>query len=219
MRTVGRFMSAMALLLATIGAGQGGAEWTTRAWADEADTPTDRTAPDIVARRIDQPGSVEDGDAGDAWTALDVDRPPEEEFVHVRLPFADLAVQNTGAARYRIDEVLASTVTVTNNGPTIATGTTLRVTFSKGAAYQVAMPSQGTCAPVQAVVTCDLGNIPPRGTATVTIQVTPIVAYLVTSTAEVAGVEIDPDTANNRATHTVKNSGEPIVVDQPRTLY
>ena len=215
MRTVGRFMIAAALLFSAIGAGQYSAESTRLAWAAEAEAPSDQMAPGIIARRIDQAGSTGDRDADDALTALEVDGSPDDEFIHVLSPFVDLAVQNSGAATYRIDEVLAYTVTVTNNGPSAATGARLRVSFSKGAAYQVAVPSQGTCASAQAIVTCSLGRIPNGGVATVTIQVTPIVAYLVTSTAEIAATEMDPHKVNNRATHTAKNSGEPIVVDQP----
>src|SRR5262245_56286692 len=106
MRTVGRFMIATALLFAAIGAEQIGTDTTSRAWAAQAETPSGQRAPDTVARRIDQPGSVGDRDAGDLSTTLAVDGSPNDEFVHVLSPFADLAVQNTAAARYRIDEVL-----------------------------------------------------------------------------------------------------------------
>ncbi len=207
---------AMALLFVGIGLEQASTDTTSRAWAAGVKAPSDRAAPDIVARRVDQPGSGDTLDTGDAWTAFEADRSPSEELVHIYTAPADLAVENTGATRYRIDESLFYTVTVTNNGPASARGTTLRVTFSKGAAYQVAVPSQGTCASVQAVVTCDLGDMQNHSVATVRVQVTPIVAYSLTSTAEVTGTGPDPNPANNRATHTAKNSGEPIVVDVPK---
>src|SRR5215212_5674973 len=144
MRTVGRFMIATALLLAAIGAEQIGTDTTSRAWAAQTETPSDRVAPGAVARRNDQPGSVDDRDAGDLSTVLEMDSSPNEEFVHVYTAPADPEVENTAA-----------------------TGTKLRVSFSKGAAYQVAVPSQGTCASVDAVVTCDLGSILNRDVATI----------------------------------------------------
>jgi uncharacterized repeat protein (TIGR01451 family) len=208
-------MMATALLLAAIGAEQIGTDTTSRAWAAQAERPTDAMGPGSVARRLDQLGSVDDRDAGDLSTVLEADRSADEEFVHVFTAPADLAVESRGATRYRIDEPLTYTVVVTNNGPASARDTQLRVSFSKGAAYQVAVPSQGTCASLDAVVTCDIGSIPNRGAATVEIQVTPLVAYSLTSTAEVTGTGPDPDRANNRATHTAQNSGEPIVICPP----
>jgi uncharacterized repeat protein (TIGR01451 family) len=133
-------MIATALLLAAIGPEQLVTDTTSRAWAAQAERPADAMGPGIVARRLDQPGSVDDRDAGDLSTVLAADRSPNEEFVHLYTAPADLEVENTGATRYRIDEPLTYTVTVTNHGPATATGTQLRVSFSKGAAYQVAVP-------------------------------------------------------------------------------
>ena len=212
MRTVGRFMMAGALLFAVFGIELTDADRAPLAWAAESDAPGDQAAPGVVARRNDQAGPNPDRGADGASTELAAYAVPDEEFVHLMAPYADLAVQNVSAASYQIDEALTYTVTVANEGPVTATGTRLRVSFSKGAAYQVAVPSQGSCASVDAVVTCDLGRIANGGTVTVTIQVTPIVAYLVTSTAEVSGLEFDPDRANNRASQAARSSRQPTFI-------
>ncbi|MDA2911626.1 DUF11 domain-containing protein [Nitrospiraceae bacterium AH_259_D15_M11_P09] len=98
---------------------------------------------------------------------------------------------------------LTYTVTVTNNGPSEATGVTLTDTLpASGVTFVSATPSQGTCSQASGTVTCPLGSLANGANATVTIIVTATAAGTLTNTATVAGDKSDPDNTNDTATAT-----------------
>jgi uncharacterized repeat protein (TIGR01451 family) len=73
---------------------------------------------------------------------------------------ADLAIAVTDTP----DPVIAGTslvytVTVTNNGPTPATGVTLTDTMPASVVFDSVTLSQGTCNALAGIVTCSLGNL------------------------------------------------------------
>jgi uncharacterized repeat protein (TIGR01451 family) len=91
------------------------------------------------------------------------------------------------------------TVTTRNRGPGAATG--VRVTFSlpDGASFASATPTKGTCAsPVDATLTCRLGEVLSGTKAGVTIDVVPTGPGLMTSAASVRAHEADPVARNNQ---------------------
>ncbi len=122
------------------------------------------------------------------------------ELVPPPEPAADLSITQTDAP----DPVTAGadltyTVTITNNGPETATGVAFADTLPAGATFVSATSSQGTLAQAAGVVSGSLGSLEPEASATITIVVRSPTAGTITNTARVAGVQRDPDTANNTA--------------------
>lgn len=116
---------------------------------------------------------------------------------------ADLAVTKTANATAQVNQGLTFTVTVTNNGPSTATGVTLVDTLTGGVRIVAVTPTQGTCSIAGQTITCLIGTLLPGETETVTILTVPTGPGTVTNTATVFGNEFDPNPANNTATVTV----------------
>ncbi len=100
-------------------------------------------------------------------------------------------------------EVLTYTLSVTNTGPSNASGVIVTDTLPVGVTFESATPSQGSpCGEASGTVTCNLGTIASGHTATVTIAVIvdASVAGVLSNRADVAASTSDPDTGNNTAT-------------------
>jgi len=117
------------------------------------------------------------------------------------IPNADLAVTKTASpSPVGVGGNLTYTLTVTNNGPSMATGVTLTDAVPAGVTFVSATPSQGTCT---VTVSCNLGTLANAAKATVTIIVKPTLADFITNTASVTATETDPNLANNTASVTI----------------
>jgi uncharacterized repeat protein (TIGR01451 family) len=94
---------------------------------------------------------------------------------------------------------LTYSMTVSNNGPSPATGVTVVDTLPAGVTLISATPTQGTCSGV-GTLNCALGNLVMGASAGVTIVVSPGGSGTITNTAVVSANEIDTNAANNTAT-------------------
>jgi uncharacterized repeat protein (TIGR01451 family) len=147
-------------------------------------------------------------------TADEIDWPsggPNNDSVTTTvLATADISVSKTAS-----NPVLLSpftyTVTVTNVGPSDATGVEIRDTLPAGLEFISA--SAGCSAPdINRVVTCSIPtlnvtenlNPPPAETYEIAIIVRPTTTGVFNNVVEVSGDELDPDTSNNTFTHSVE---------------
>lgn len=115
-------------------------------------------------------------------------------------PEADLEVTKThNADPIDIGNTLVYTLTVTNHGPSDATGVMLYDTLVTDLEYQMATPSQGTCNYVMPNVDCTLGNMAAGSTVVVTLVVRPLTLGTHPNSATAFGNEFDPDSLNDIA--------------------
>lgn len=111
------------------------------------------------------------------------------------------------------------TITVTNNGPGIALGTTVTDVVPAGATFVSATPSQGSCSGTT-TVTCALGTLAASATATIPLVVTLPAAGPVSNTATVtmSASNVDTNPANNSSTSTVGVFGSDVPALSPLAL-
>jgi uncharacterized repeat protein (TIGR01451 family) len=93
---------------------------------------------------------------------------------------------------------LTYTVTVTNNGPDMATGVVITDTLPSGVTFVSSTSDPGGCSGTE-TVTCNLGDMSSGAGAAVTLVITPTAAGTLSNLAEVSSGVSDPDTANNSA--------------------
>ncbi len=92
------------------------------------------------------------------------------------------------------------TVTVTNAGPSTATGLTVTDTLPAGATFTSAMGTGWTCNQAAGIVTCTDPSLAPGSAPPIAIVVTmPMATGTVTDTARIAAASADPMPANNMA--------------------
>ena len=125
---------------------------------------------------------------------------------------ADLSISASASPNpVAVNSTLTYMLTVTNNGPSGATGVTLTDTLPTGVSFQSAtITPSGTCANASGIVTCSIGSLAVGVMATVTLVVTtPATAATPSNTATVSGNQTDPNLTNNTAT-TVLNVTLPV---------
>jgi len=132
--------------------------------------------------------------------------------------FADLAITIAPSGTTMSGGATAAwTVTVTNNGPSSATGVTATTTLPPGFVFGSATPSQGTCSGTS-VVTCNAGSLASGASATVVITLTaPATASNATISTIVTAAETDPLLANNTASASVVVT-VPVPISRPSLL-
>ena len=137
-------------------------------------------------------------------------RAPMAVAAVAQLPAADLSLTKADSPDpVSTGEKLTYTITVTNNGPSDATGVALTDELPTAAPHISATTTQGACDESNDTVTCDLGTLPNGGAATVTIVVSAPAPGTLSNTAAVEANEIDPDTSNNSAVETTQSNPPP----------
>jgi uncharacterized repeat protein (TIGR01451 family) len=111
----------------------------------------------------------------------------------------DLSVSKSASPNPgQVNASLTYRVTVTNNGPAVATNVTLTDTLPSGVALGSLSTTQGSCSGI-GTVTCSLNSLAVGASAIVTIVVTPSSQGQITNTATAGASETDFDNSNNTA--------------------
>lgn len=115
---------------------------------------------------------------------------------------ADLSITNIDSPDpvILVGDLLTYDITITNNGPSSATGIILTDTVDSSLTISSVTPSQGTCN-WTTDITCTIGTLSSGSSATVEVVTTTTIAQMVGNTADVTANE-DLNTANNSAVAT-----------------
>lgn len=144
---------------------------------------------------------------------------------------ADLSIAKTDSPDpVAATDNLTYTLTITNAGPSPATGPSITDTLPAGVTFVSATGPGATCNGVGGFVFCGLANLAVGASVDVTIVVTPTAPGTITNTALVSSEELDPNPNNNTATQdttvvaasadlqlTKTDSPDPAIVNQNLT--
>jgi uncharacterized repeat protein (TIGR01451 family) len=126
------------------------------------------------------------------------------------LPSADLSVTNLASPNpVTAGHKVTFTLTVTNHGPSPATGLSLADSWTAtseikgGIAFISVSSSQGSCSQSGSSVSCSLGNLAAGAAATVTVVIQPRSKGTLSDTVTAAANEHDPSPGDNSATSAV----------------
>lgn len=127
---------------------------------------------------------------------------------------ANLALTYTSAPSIvQLGQNIQFNVTVSNAGPSIATGVVFTDTIPFGVGFVSAFTSQGSHSFANGVFTANLGVITNGAAATLTLLITPATDGLVNNQMNLALAEFDPDTFDNFNTALI-----PVITAAQRTL-
>ena len=123
-----------------------------------------------------------------------------EDYAVTILPASDLAIGKIGLPQMvDVNGGVTYTLSITNIGPSDATGVTVIDTLPASVILGSALSSQGSCVPSGNTINCNLGGLVSGATASVTITVTTTSGGSITNLAVVSADQIDPRPANNTA--------------------
>jgi uncharacterized repeat protein (TIGR01451 family) len=125
---------------------------------------------------------------------------------------SDLSVKISGPSSSSEGNTVTYTITVTNAGPSSATGVVLTDTLGAVTSYRSATTSQGTFSAAGGVVTFTLGTIGVAGTATAKVTVQAIEDGSTSNVASVTSGNADSNSSNNSASATTSFAEPTITV-------
>jgi uncharacterized repeat protein (TIGR01451 family) len=117
-------------------------------------------------------------------------------------PNADLAVSISGPGSANEGDTVTYNITVTNAGPSSASGVTLTDTLPSNLNYKSATASQGTFSVAGGVVTFSVGTVASGGTVTASVTALATEDGTTSDAAMVSSSSPDPNLANNSASAT-----------------
>lgn len=120
---------------------------------------------------------------------------------------ADLATTVTAPATALTGNTTSYTVTVTNSGPSSATGVSVVSAIPSGAVPLTSNASAGSCV-VGSPVVCDLGTIANGAAVQIVISVRMVSPGTATLTTQVSATENDPTSTNNSGSASVAVTGD-----------
>jgi hypothetical protein len=117
---------------------------------------------------------------------------------------------------------VANPITITNFGPSAATGVMMNFLLPSTANFESVTTSQGTCSTPNlgstGTVNCNLGAIVNGGTVTLTVAVRPQSAGPLAATLSVLGSELDPNSANNIVNLSTQVNATPVTLNVSETI-
>lgn len=116
-------------------------------------------------------------------------------------------VKNTPTTSITVGVNLTYTLTITNAGPTAATGVTVTDPFPFGLLLSSANASQGTITFSNHTLTANLGILPANSGATITMLAFHGLTNTATNIAMVSAIQPDPDLANNASSDVTTGTG------------
>jgi uncharacterized repeat protein (TIGR01451 family) len=138
-------------------------------------------------------------------SARTVDATPPFDATIAPPPSADIAVSQVGSPNpVKKGKAETFTITVSNNGPSAASGISLIDTLPANTTFKSVTASQGSCGTPSTTVSCSLGGLANGASATVTLVVAPNAKGTITNKATAhASSPADPSDSNNTASATV----------------
>ena len=138
-------------------------------------------------------------------SALQRDPQPENNHIVLLLPCerqADLALALKAPAQVITGETARYTLTVQNQGPSLAEEVMLQAAWPAGTRLQQAASSQGTCVlqPAENRVVCNVASLAPKATVEVVVDAEAASGGAMAVQGEVTATTADPQPDNNAAT-------------------
>lgn len=129
-------------------------------------------------------------------------------------PTADLGVSVSSPAAAVYGSQFSYTITATNNGPSAEYQPLVANALPPGVSYVASTTSQGTCTGTT-MLSCNIGWMTNGETVTITVTVTATATGQATdgATTSPTGDVVDPNDANNTATHSTTIAPAPLTAD------
>ncbi len=142
-----------------------------------------------------------------------------EDYAVTITPVTDLAVALTDAPDpVAVGSNLIYSITITNAGPSAATGVTLTNVLPGTVNFVSATPSQGTCNNAGNTVTCVLGGLSAGTSAQISLVVVPTAAGTINNSVTVTGNQLDLLAGNNSAATSTTSETAPVITVAPLSL-